>query len=333
MSARITKRCGVMNKQSDMSNDIGIRINKYLSEYGVCSRREADRLIASGRVRINGKIADTGERVSDGDKVQLDEVYVGGRDEDKHEGGDIGKNGSGSGNCSNDINYTRGGNCAASNQERGGRRIDKPEPVVLAFNKPRGIVCTSVSQDDSVNIIDYIGYKTRVFPIGRLDKDSEGLILLTNMGELADKINHARNHCEKEYVVRCTGKVSDEVLLVLGRGVRIAVPARNNDKGFERDGKKYKYVKTKPCKVYRIDDRSFCIILTQGLNRQIRRMCEALGCRVAVLKRIRIMNISLGALPEGRYRELSREDIMQLTFDAAASTLKTSAVRLSTDHI
>ena len=331
MSARITKRCGVMNKQFDMSNDIGIRINKYLSEYGVCSRREADRLIASGRVRINGRIADTGERVSDGDIVQINEVYVGGRDEDKREGCGSGKNGDG--NNSNDNNITKESDCAADDGNQGRKHIGKPEPVVLAFNKPRGIVCTSVSQDDSVNIIDYIGYKTRVFPIGRLDKDSEGLILLTNMGELADKINHARNHCEKEYVVRCTGKVSDEVLLALGRGVRIAVPARNNDKGFERDGRKYKYVKTKPCKVYRIDDRSFCVILTQGLNRQIRRMCEALGCRVAVLKRIRIMNISLGSLPEGRYRELSREDIMQLTFDAAASTLKTSAVRLSTDHI
>ena len=331
MTAHITKWRSVMNMQSDMSTDIGIRINKYLSEYGVCSRREADRLIASGHVRINGRIADTGERVSDGDIVQIDEVYVGGRDEDKREGCGSGKNGDG--NNSNDNNITKESDCAADDGNRGRKHIGKPEPVVLAFNKPRGIVCTSVSQDDSVNIIDYIGYKTRVFPIGRLDKDSEGLILLTNMGELADKINHARNHCEKEYVVRCTGKVSDEVLLALGRGVRIAVPARNNDKGFERDGKKYKYVKTKPCKVYRIDDRSFCIILTQGLNRQIRRMCEALGCRVAVLKRIRIMNISLGALPEGRYRELSREDIMQLTFDAAASTLKTSAVRLSTDHI
>ncbi len=185
-------------------------------------------------------------------------------------------------------------------------------PVILAFNKPKGIVCTTVSQDDSVNIVDYINYKTRIFPIGRLDKDSEGLILLTNMGDIVNAINRSRNHHEKEYIVTCTRRISEDALDRMREGVVIAVPARAQDKGFVHDGRKYKNVRTAGCEIYRIDDRSFGIILTQGLNRQIRRMCEAVGYKVMKLRRIRIMNISLGALPVGRYRELGKAEINEL---------------------
>ena len=247
----------------------GIRINKYLSEHGICSRREADRLLEEGRIRINGRKALVGARVNAGVKIQVDNEYVGGK-------------------------------------------ITEPQPVMIAFNKPRGVVCTTVSQDDSINIIDYIDYKTRIFPIGRLDKESEGLILLTNMGDMVNAVNRSRNHHEKEYIVTCSRKISDDALDRLREGVVISVPARNNDKGFMHDGKLYKNVKTAACDIYRIDDRSFGIILTQGLNRQIRRMCEAVGCKVIKLKRIRIMNIRLGTLPSGKYRELSKAEIMEL---------------------
>ncbi len=248
----------------------GIRINKYLSEQGICSRREADRLLEEGRIRINGHKALVGERINAGDKVQVDNEYI--------------------------------------NVEQ----TTETQPVVIAFNKPRGVVCTTVSQDDSVNIVDYINYSTRIFPIGRLDKESEGLILLTNIGDMVNAVNRARNHHEKEYIVTCTRKISDEALDRMREGVVISVPARSQDKGFMHDGKLYKNVKTAACDVYRIDDRSFGIILTQGLNRQIRRMCESLGYKVTKLKRIRIMNIRLGTLPSGRYRELSKAEIAEL---------------------
>lgn len=250
--------------------ETGIRINKYLSERGICSRREADRLLEEGRIRINGKTAVQGQRVDTGDNIQIDGEHI----------------------------------AVKKNRET--------EAVVLAFNKPRGIVCTTVSQDDSVNIVDYINYKTRIFPIGRLDKDSEGLILLTNVGELVNEINRSRNHHEKEYVVTCSRKINDEFLHKMSEGVVIAVPARNTEKGFMRDGKLYKNVKTAKCELKRIDDRTFSITLTQGLNRQIRRMCEACGYKVVKLKRIRIMNIRLKDLPEGRFRELSKDEIAEL---------------------
>lgn len=248
----------------------GIRINKYLSEQGICSRREADRLLEEGRIRINGHKAQVGERVNEGDRLQIDNEYV-----------NVGK-------------------------------TQETLPVVIAFNKPRGVVCTTVSQDDSVNIVDYINYPTRIFPIGRLDKESEGLILLTNIGDMVNAVNRSRNHHEKEYIVTCTRRISDDALSKLREGVVIAVPARATDKGFMHDGKLYKNVKTAACDVYRIDDRSFGIVLTQGLNRQIRRMCESLGYKVTRLKRIRIMNIRLGTLPSGKYRELSKTEIMEL---------------------
>ncbi len=248
----------------------GIRINKYLSEQGICSRREADRLLEDGRIRINGRKAGLGQRIADGDTVQIDGEFI----------------------------------------SRGSTK--EPEPVVLAFNKPRGVVCSTVSQDASPNVVDYINYKTRIFPIGRLDKESEGLILLTNIGELVNGINRSRNHHEKEYVVTCTRKLTDEALHRLSEGVVISVPARSSENGFEHDGRLFKNVKTAQCEVYRIDDRSFGIILTQGLNRQIRRMCEALGYKVVKLKRIRIMDIKLGNLSEGRYRELGKTEIAEL---------------------
>lgn len=248
----------------------GIRINKYLSEQGICSRREADRLLDEGRISVNGRHAHPGQRLSKGDKLLID-------------GRPIGNAGS-----------------------------REPEPVVLAFNKPRGVVCSTVSQDDSVNIVDYIGYKTRIFPIGRLDKDSEGLILLTNIGEMVNAVNRSRNHHEKEYIVTCSHKLSDDFIEKMSSGVVISVPARSGDRGYERDGRKFKNVKTAACRVRKIDDRSFDIVLTQGLNRQIRRMCEALGYKVVRLRRVRIMNIHLGSLSEGRYRELGGAELAEL---------------------
>lgn len=250
----------------------GVRINKYLSEQGICSRREADRLLEAGRISVNGRRAQTGQRVCAGDKLLID-----GRAVDSGVG---------------------------SSRE--------PEPVVLAFNKPRGIVCSTVSQDDSVNIVDYIGYKTRIFPIGRLDKDSEGLILLTNIGEMVNAVNRSRNHHEKEYIVACSHKLTDDFIEKMSSGVVISVPARPGDRGYERDGRMFKNVKTAKCRVKKIDDKSFSIVLTQGLNRQIRRMCEALGYKVVRLRRVRIMNIHLGNLSEGRYRELGGSELAEL---------------------
>ena len=225
------------------------RINKYLSEVGYCSRREADRLILEGKVTINGKIPEIGTKVEDNDQVEVK-----------------------------------------------GQRIEKSKGqknIYLAFNKPVGIVCTTDRKVEPNNVIDFIKYPKRIFPIGRLDKLSEGLIFLTNDGDIVNKILRARNNHEKEYIVKVNRPINSDFIKSMSNGVEILDTI------------------TKNCFVEQLGPRNFKIILTQGLNRQIRRMCEALGYRVRSLKRVRIMNIKLD-VPKGGYRELSKEEILEL---------------------
>ena len=218
-----------------------MRINKYLSAQGVCSRREADRLLEAGRITVDGVTAMCGQQVDDNSVICID-----------------------------------------------GSRIsdEKPQDVLMAFNKPRGIVCTTTDNQGKNNIVDYIGYDKRIYPVGRLDKDSDGLILLTNNGEITDKILRSVNGHEKEYVVKVNKKITDTFLKSMADGVYLK----------ELD------VTTKPCSISRINNYTFRIILTQGLNRQIRRMCKDSGYKVESLTRVRIMNIELGGLKIGEYR-------------------------------
>ena len=225
------------------------RINKYLSEVGYCSRREADRLIKEGKVTINGEIPEIGGKVEEGDQVEV----VGQKLE----------------------------------------KLTKQKNVYLAFNKPVGIVCTTDRKVEPDNVIDFIKYPTRIFPIGRLDKPSEGLIFLTNDGDIVNKILRARNNHEKEYIVKVNRPINSDFIKSMSNGVEILDTI------------------TKNCFVKQLGPRNFKIILTQGLNRQIRRMCEALGYRVLSLKRVRIMNIKLD-VPTGKYRELSEEELLEL---------------------
>lgn len=226
-----------------------IRINRYISSSGFCSRREADRLIAAGQVTLNGQVAQLGDIVGSKDIVKVD-----------------------------------------------GRRI-KPlhddRMVYLAFNKPIGITSTTDSRRKD-NIIDYIGYPERVFPIGRLDRMSEGLILLTNDGSMVNPILRAEHKNEKEYEVKVNKKISDEELMTLQNGIPVLGQITN-------------FSKTK-----RRSEDEFNIILTQGLNRQIRRMCKYLGFEVVSLRRIRIMHINIGNLPVGTWRHLSKKEVEEL---------------------
>lgn len=226
-----------------------IRINKYLSEIGYCSRRAADKLLEEGSITINGKIPELGTKVSDEDEILVN-----------------------------------------------GKSIKKTEEefVYIAFNKPVGIVCTTDTKREKNNIIDYISHPKRIFPIGRLDKPSEGLILLTSDGDIVNKILRARNNHEKEYLVRVDKPITEKFLEKMRNGVPILDTV------------------TKKCEVEKIDTMNFRIVLTQGLNRQIRRMCEHLGYEVKKLKRIRIMNIKLD-LPVGKWRDLSAEEMSQLS--------------------
>ncbi|MCI8417321.1 MAG: pseudouridine synthase [Lachnospiraceae bacterium] len=233
-----------------------IRLNKYLSEKGICSRREADRLIEQGRVTVDGRVADMGM------KVREDQVI-----------------------------------CVGNRQVGGTTR-----PVLLAVNKPVGVVCTTDKRERR-NIVDFVGYPERIYPIGRLDKDSQGLILMTNQGELVNQILKASNHHEKEYLVRVNKPVTEAFLEQMRKGVSIRK---------EEKGKVLLDAVTRPCVVERMGKQRFRIILTQGLNRQIRRMCEALGYRVEELRRVRVLNIQLRGLPQGRYREVTREEYAQL---------------------
>ena len=238
----------------------GVRLNKYLSEIGHCSRRAADKLIDAGRIEINGKKVEMGQKVVPTDRIEIDGVLV------------------------------------ENLQER---------TIYLAFNKPVGIVCTTDTRVEKDNIIDYINFPSRIFPIGRLDKPSEGLILLTNDGDIVNKILRARNNHEKEYLVTVNKPVTKEFIEKMAQGVPILDTV------------------TRKCEVEQIHKKQFRIVLTQGLNRQIRRMCEYLDYRVVKLKRIRIMNIELD-IGVGKYRELTKKEFNELN-----RLLKTSKKHLS----
>ena len=228
---------------------MGVRINKYLSEVGYCSRRVADRLIKEGKVTINGQIPEVGTKVEEADQVEVK-----------------------------------------------GQRIEKSinqKNIYLAFNKPVGIVCTTDRKVEPDNIIDLIKYPTRIFPIGRLDKLSEVLNFLTNDGDIVNKILRARNNHEKEYIVRVNRQINSDFIKSMSNGVKILDTI------------------TKSCFVKQLGPKKFKIILTQGLNRQIRRMCESLGYRVSSLKRVRIMNIKLD-VPTGKYRVFTKEELLEL---------------------
>ncbi len=230
-----------------MSGTDTSRINKYIASSGLCSRREADRLIEEGRVTVNGIVAESGMQVCGDDVVLVD-----------------GKN-----------------------------IIPETNDVYIAFNKPLGVTCTTDSRDPS-NIIDYIGYPERIFPIGRLDKNSSGLILLTNDGSIVNTLLRAENNHEKEYQVTVDRPYDDKFIREMQSGVPVLGQI------------------TLPCKINRVSARVFRIILHQGLNRQIRRMCEYEGYKVVKLRRIRFMNINLGTLGTGQWRYLTAKEVNEL---------------------
>lgn len=228
----------------------GIRLNKYIASSGLCSRREADTLIESGKVTINGETAVQGSKVMDGDIVLVN-----------------------------------------------GRKVTPDDDMVyIAFNKPLGVTCTTDKRDPS-NIIDYIGFDERIFPVGRLDKNSSGLILLTNDGSIVNKLLRAENGHEKEYLVTVNRPYDKNFLRSMESGVPVLGQL------------------TLPCKLKPAGDKTFKIILHQGLNRQIRRMCEYLGYKVTRLKRIRFMNIELGGLETGKWRYLTSSEKKELLKD------------------
>lgn len=228
-------------------SDNSISLNKFISQTGICSRREADRWIEAGRVKINGKIAQKGNRVFEKDQVSID----------------------------------------------GKPLKNKPKQVYIALHKPPGITCTT-DRKDRTNIIDFVNHSKRIFPIGRLDKPSSGLILLTNDGDIVNEILRVENNHEKEYIVQVDKPVTPKFLQKMGNGIPILGTV------------------TKKCIVQRVGKFMFKIILTQGLNRQIRRMCEFLDYRVVTLKRVRIMNIHLGNLKAGTWRDLTEKELKEL---------------------
>lgn len=221
-----------------------IRLNKFLSEAGVCSRREADRMIEEGRITVDGRKAETGMRVRPDQEIKVGKKLI--------------------------------------SMEREGE-------VLLAVYKPEGVVCTT-DRREKRNIVDFVGYPVRIYPIGRLDKDSEGLILMTNIGSLVNKMMRSVNYHEKEYLVTVHKPVTDAFLERMAKGVRIRK---------EEKGEVLLDAMTRPCQVEKLGRCSFRIILTQGLNRQIRRMCEALGYQVTHLKRVRVLNIELKGMRPG----------------------------------
>lgn len=227
-----------------------MRINKFLSGSGYCSRREADRLVEAGQVTIDGHIALMGSKVGEGQTV-----------------------------------------CVS------GKKIELDnDTIILCVNKPVGIVCTTTDKYGKNNIVDFVGYSKRIYPVGRLDKDSQGLILMTNNGDIMDKILRAANGHEKEYIVEVDKDIDDEFIRKMSGGLYLSELDRT----------------TKPCFVHKEGKRKFRIILTQGLNRQIRRMCHELGKNVVSLKRIRIMNILLGDLKLGSYRKITDKEYKDL---------------------
>ncbi|MFO7826605.1 MAG: 23S rRNA pseudouridine(2604) synthase RluF [Cyclobacterium sp.] len=233
-----------------------VRINKYLSEVGYCSRRAADKLIDAGRVTINGKVPEMGTKISSGDEVRVDGALI---------------------------------------------AAPKETHVYIAFNKPVGIVCTTDTEGEKDNIIDYINHPKRIFHIGRLDKPSEGLILLTSDGDIVNKILRSKNNHEKEYQVKVRQPITADFIRQMREGVPILDTV------------------TKKCKVVQTGKFTFRIILTQGLNRQIRRMCDFLGYEVVALKRTRIMHIQLD-VPVGKWRDLSPKELDELNALVADSS-------------
>ena len=233
------------NKKKEVKDEHElIRLNKFLSDAGVCSRREGDRLIEAGKVVVNGKVALMGQKVTINDDIVVN-----------------------------------------------GQRVSREdERILIALNKPVGIECTT-DLNNKDNIVDFVNYPKRIYPVGRLDKNSQGLILMTNDGSLVNSILKASNGHEKEYHVWTDKQITDEFVEKMSSGVEILDTV------------------TRPCKVVRLKKNMFSIVLTQGLNRQIRRMCEALGYRVVKLKRIRIMHIELGNLPIGSYRDVTKEEL------------------------
>ena len=234
-------------KEEFLQKSEPVRLNKYLSEAGVCSRREADRLIETGRVTVDGQRAQTGMRIVPGQVVKV-------------------------------------GNKVVSKQD---------EMIVLAVNKPRGIVCTEERRERD-SIVRFLNYPVRVTYIGRLDKDSHGLLLMTNNGDIINKMMRAANKHEKEYKVTVDKEITEDFLKKMASGVPILDTV------------------TRPCTVKKIGKYTFSIILTQGLNRQIRRMCEALGYKVKDLLRVRVMNITLDGLKDGQYRKLTDQELNEL---------------------
>lgn len=230
-------------------DDGSISLNKFISSKGLCSRREADRWIEAGRVKLNGKVAVKGNRVLESDSVSID-----------------------------------------------GRSLrKKPKKVILLFNKPSGVTCTTDHRDAS-NIIDFINFKQRIFPIGRLDKASTGMIFLTNDGDIVNKILRKENKNQKEYIVTVKRAITKEFIYKMGNGVQILGTV------------------TAKCRVTQMNKFKFRIVLTEGMNRQIRRMCEKLDNKVATLKRVRIMDIQLGKLPVGQWRKLNDKEIQLLDY-------------------
>ncbi|MGB7605159.1 MAG: 23S rRNA pseudouridine(2604) synthase RluF [Lutisporaceae bacterium] len=246
-----------MNKENQVKAINNMRINKFISEKGICSRREADRLIEQKRVTINDKIAEIGSTVAVDDVIKVD----------------------------------------------GKPLKPKEEFVYIALNKPVGIISTTDTKERN-NIIDFMNYPKRIFPVGRLDKDSEGLIILTSDGDIVNKILRAGNNHDKEYIVRVDKPITQGFITDMASGVKILGTI------------------TKKCRVDILTKYTFRIILTEGLNRQIRRMCEVFGYQVLKLKRIRIMNIHLGDLPTGAWRYLTTEEFQQLN-DLIRNSIKT----------
>lgn len=223
-----------------------MRINKLLSNYGYCSRKEVSRLIEDKRIIVNGKLCEQGQWVEESDDILLD-----------------------------------------------GKKVRQREKVYIALNKPRGVVCTS-SREIKDNVISFLNYKDYVFPVGRLDKDSQGLLLMTNDGELTNRILSSENYHEKEYIVTLDKDFDDEFISEMSKGVNILGRV------------------TRPCKLKRINNNTFSIILTQGLNRQIRRMCRVFGYDVIKLERIRIINIVSDGIKIGKWRILTKEELEKL---------------------
>ena len=243
----ITASKGVCPGQTERDAE-PVRLNKYLSDAGICSRRQADRYVEEGRITIDGRLAQMGEKVLPTQTICVD-------------GKPVGKT---------------------------------TEKVLLLFYKPRGIVCSTKKQRQEITVTEYLEYPVRIYPVGRLDRESEGLLLMTNQGDLVNRIMRAGNYHEKEYLVTVDRPLTEKVLRGLAGGVPILGTV------------------TRPCKVYKTGEKSFRIILTQGLNRQIRRMCEYFGYQVTELKRIRIMNLTLDGLRPGEYRDIRPEEWEEL---------------------